>query len=106
MKRISILGSTGSIGTSALDVIALHPDRFEVVGLAEGHDVALLARQIEQFNPRMVSVKDETSARILPELVKGKIPEIVWGVEGACRVASMKDADTVVSAIVGAAGLI
>ena len=105
MKRISILGSTGSIGTSALDVIALHPDRFEVVGLAEGHDVALLARQIEQFNPRMVSVKDETSARILPELVKGKIPEIVWGVEGACRVASMKDADTVVSAIVGAAGL-
>ena len=105
MKKISILGSTGSIGTSALDVIALHPDRFEVAGLAEGHDVALLATQIDKFKPRLVSVRDETSAKILCGLIKGKVPEIVWGIEGASKVASMPDVDTVVSAIVGAAGL-
>jgi 1-deoxy-D-xylulose-5-phosphate reductoisomerase len=105
MKNISILGSTGSIGKSALDVIALHPDRFRITGLAEGHDVALLAEQIKKFSPKLVSVRDETSAKTLKELLKGKAPEIVWGIDGACRVASMADADTVVSAIVGAAGL-
>ncbi len=105
MKRISILGSTGSIGKSALDVIALHPDRFEVVGLAEGHDVELLARQIEKFLPKLVSVRDEASAKKLGTLLKEKTPEIVWGIDGACKVASMSEADTVVSAIVGAAGL-
>lgn len=106
MKRISILGSTGSIGTSALDVIARHPDRFTVTGLAEGHDVDLLAKQIAQFRPRLVSVRDEASAKRLKDILKDNAPEIVWGIEGASKVASMKDADTVLSAIVGAAGLV
>jgi 1-deoxy-D-xylulose-5-phosphate reductoisomerase len=106
MKRISILGSTGSIGTSALDVIARHPDRFEVTGLAEGHDVAALAKQIERFRPRLVSVRDEASAKKLKELLKERSPEILWGIEGASKVASMKETDTVLSAIVGAAGLL
>ncbi len=105
MKRISILGSTGSIGTSAIEIIALHPDRFEIAGLAEGHDVNLLAKQIERFSPKLVSVRDESSAKELRSLLKGKMPEIVWGIEGAAEVASMPDVDTVVSAIVGAAGL-
>ena len=105
MKRISILGSTGSIGKSALDVIAHNQERFEVVGLAEGHDISLLSEQIEKFRPKLVSVRDETSAKTLREFIKGKIPEIVWGIEGACQVASMTEADIIVSAIVGAAGL-
>jgi len=106
MKSISILGSTGSIGKSTLDVIAANPDRFEVVGLAEGHDVALLAKQIVKFRPSLVSVRDEASAEILKAKLRGKAaPEIVWGLDGACQIASMPEADTIVSAIVGAAGL-
>jgi 1-deoxy-D-xylulose-5-phosphate reductoisomerase len=100
MKRISILGSTGSIGKSSLDVIAQNPDRFEVVGLAEGHDIACLAGQIKRFKPRLVS-----SAKKLRDLFTGNLPEVVWGIEGACLVAGQSEADTVVSAIVGAAGL-
>lgn len=105
-KKISILGSTGSIGANALDVIKDHPDRFEVVGLAEGHDVDLLARQIDAFKPRLVSVRDEQSANKLREKLSGFIPEITFGIKGAGEVASMPEAEVVVSAIVGAAGLL
>ena len=105
MKNLSILGSTGSIGQSTLDVVARHPDRFQVVGLAEGHDVALLAKQIEQFRPTLVSVRDETATKTLKGLLGAHRPEIVFGLEGAGKVAEMSEADTVVSAIVGAAGL-
>ncbi|MBN1283507.1 MAG: 1-deoxy-D-xylulose-5-phosphate reductoisomerase [Proteobacteria bacterium] len=106
MKKISILGSTGSIGQSTLDVVARNPDRFEVVGLAEGHDVELLARQIERFRPAVVSVRDAQSAARLREIVRGHMPEILFGIEGACRVAEAPEAALVVSAIVGAAGLL
>jgi 1-deoxy-D-xylulose-5-phosphate reductoisomerase len=105
MKRISILGSTGSIGKSTLDVVARHPDRFSVVGLAEGHDVRLLAEQIGRFRPKVVSVRDPGSIEELKGLIGQPRPEIVHGIEGACAVASLADADLVVSAIVGAAGL-
>jgi len=105
MKRISILGSTGSIGQSTLDVISRHPDRFEVVGLAEGHDVELLAKQIEMHRPKVVSVRDAESAGRLKGLVRSHVPEILYGIEGACGVAEHPDAKLVVSAIVGAAGL-
>ena len=105
MKSISILGSTGSIGQSTLDVIERHPDKFRVVGLAEGHDPKLLALQIEKFKPKIVSVRDETAVRDLKGLLKNHHPEIVYGIDGACVVAEMDGADTVVSAIVGAAGL-
>jgi len=106
MKRISILGSTGSIGQSTLDVVARHPDRFSVVGLAEGHDVELLAKQIERFEPKVVSVRDVESANRLRGLLRHCRPEIVWGIEGACTVAAIPEAQLVVSAIVGAAGLL
>lgn len=105
-KKISILGSTGSIGKSALEVIAAHPDHFEVVGLAEGHDPALLAEQIEIFNPKLVSVRDEAAVKDLKGKLKTKRPEIVHGIEGVCLVASMEEVETLLSAIVGSAGLL
>lgn len=105
MKKLSILGSTGSIGQSTLDVVARHPDKFAVVGLAEGHDVELLSKQIEKFRPKVVSVRDEESAARLCGLIGSYKPEILCGLEGASSVASLCEVDTVVSAIVGAAGL-
>ncbi|MBU4484116.1 1-deoxy-D-xylulose-5-phosphate reductoisomerase [bacterium] len=103
MKKISILGSTGSIGTSTLDVVAQHSDMFCVVGLAEGHDYKMLFEQIKKFEPEIVSVRDEESAKKLKELEVSC--KVVFGIEGACEVASIDGADLVVSAIVGAAGL-
>jgi 1-deoxy-D-xylulose-5-phosphate reductoisomerase len=105
MKRLSILGSTGSIGKSTLDVVARHKERFEVVALAEGHDVEEMARQIEAFRPKLVSVRDEAAIKKLKSLMGKHRPEIVSGIAGACLAASISDADMVVSAIVGAAGL-
>ena len=105
MKSLSILGSTGSIGLSTLDVVRQHPGRFRVTGLAEGHDVDLLARQIGEFGPEIVSVRDEASARRLESLLGPDKPEIHWGVDGAAAVGAAEGADMVVSAIVGAAGL-
>jgi 1-deoxy-D-xylulose-5-phosphate reductoisomerase len=105
MRAISILGSTGSIGLSTLDVIRQHPDRFKIVGLAEGHDINMLAGQIREFNPAIVSVRDTESAEQLKKLLGADQPEICHGIEGAGTVASAEGADMVVSAIVGAAGL-
>ncbi len=105
MKKLAILGSTGSIGQSTLDVVARHPDRFCVTGLAEGHDVKGLAQQIEQFRPAIVSVRNEEAKVQLSGMLGEHRPEICCGIEGATRVATEADADTVVSAIVGAAGL-
>jgi len=105
MKKLSILGSTGSIGKSTLDVVARHPDRFSVVGLAEGHDVEELARQIEKFRPELVSVRNEEAVEKLRRMLGECRPEITCGIEGACEVAAHPEAETVVSAIVGAAGL-
>ncbi len=105
MKKISILGSTGSIGKSTLDVVARHPERFKVVGLAEGHDVELLAEQVELFDPMVVSVRDADSANRLKGLLRTKRPEVLFGIEGACQVAELSEAQLVISAIVGAAGL-
>lgn len=107
-KRISILGSTGSIGTSTLEVARQFPDKFEVVALAAGRNVDLLRRQITEFSPGLVSVCDEELAECLDEILpagKGR-PTILFGPEGYDRVAACPEADTVVSAMVGAAGLL
>ena len=106
MKSLSILGSTGSIGLSTLDVVRQHPERFTITGLAEGHDVSLLAEQIREFKPGIVSVRDEESAGRLRELLGPEQPEIHWGIDGAAAVGAAEGSDTVVSAIVGAAGLV
>lgn len=106
MKRIAILGSTGSIGVTTLDVIARFPDRFAVVGLAAGKRVERLAEQIRQFRPGVVAVGDAGRAAELARLCPEYRGEILVGAAGIERVATVDSADLVVSALVGAVGLL
>lgn len=106
-KPISIVGSTGSIGTQTLDIVAEKPDKFRVVALAAGSNVTLLADQVKRFKPELVSVKDESLVAELREALAGTdhMPEIIPGDEGIVEVARHPDAVTVVTGIVGCAGL-
>ena len=106
MKTISILGSTGSIGVSTLEIVAAHPDRFQVMALSAGSNIDLLIEQIEKFSPKLVAVITEESARKLKSMLNGKKPEILFGVPGMIAVATVAESDLVVAAIVGAAGLV
>jgi 1-deoxy-D-xylulose-5-phosphate reductoisomerase len=107
MKRLSILGSTGSIGVNACDVIRNHPGHFEILGLAAGRNVELLAAQIEAFRPKIVAVIDEDHARRLERSLGGdRRTSVRWGTEGYREVAALPGADMVLSAMVGAAGLL
>ncbi len=106
MKNLSILGSTGSIGVSTLELVAAHPDRFRVVALTAGANLELFARQIEAFRPRVVSVLNEELAGKLSRMLTGAKPEIMHGVPGLIAAATVTEARMVVAAIVGAAGLI
>ena len=103
MKRLSILGSTGSIGRSTLAVVAEYPDNFAVAGWLPAKNVELLAEQVARFHPALVSVQDEEAAARLRELVP-RGPEILAGRAGALAVATAS-AEMVVSAMVGAVGL-
>lgn len=103
MKVLSILGSTGSIGTSTLDVVRHFPDRFQVVALAAGRNLELLARQIEEFRPQLVAVADAEKALTLAHRFPGL--EVLAGEEGRLAVATHPQATTVVGALVGALGL-
>ena len=109
MKRISILGSTGSIGRQCLDVVESHPARFEVVALAAGSNVELMAQQIVRHRPKVVSVATENAARELCARIDSQLKiesfEILFGPEGIETVATHPDADMVVSAMVGVVGL-
>ncbi len=104
MKRVAILGSTGSVGVQALDVVSRFPDRFEVVGLAAGRNVARLAEQVRRFRPKVVSLADEGAARELRTLVPAGT-EVLAGESGAVGVASHPDVHLVLAAISGGAGL-
>jgi 1-deoxy-D-xylulose-5-phosphate reductoisomerase len=111
MKRLAILGSTGSIGVQALDVVARHPDRFEVVALAAGRNRAVLAEQVRRFRPKVVALSDDGAARELrAALAAGELPspppEILAGAAGAVACAAREDVDLVVAAISGGAGLL
>jgi 1-deoxy-D-xylulose-5-phosphate reductoisomerase len=106
MKNITILGSTGSIGVSTLEVVSAHPDRFRVVALTAGNNLEMLKRQIEMFRPQMVSVLSEKLAVELDQSLPGYKPEIHYGIEGLIAAATAGDAHMVVAAIVGAAGLV
>src|SRR5580693_4601065 len=101
MKRISILGSTGSIGRQCLSVVEAHPGLCEVVGLAAGSNVALIAQQILRHRPQVVSVGTEEVARQLCAVVQEELKiesiEILFGPEGMERVSTHPEADTVVS---------
>lgn len=105
MKKLSILGSTGSIGVSTLEIVAAHPDRFEVVALTAGNNLELLRHQIERFTPQFAVVLTEESAKALRQNLSGKT-EVLYGVSGLIAAATATDTDMVVSAIVGAAGLV
>jgi 1-deoxy-D-xylulose-5-phosphate reductoisomerase len=107
MKRIAILGSTGSIGTSALKVIESNPEEYGAVALAAGNNVDLLFEQIIKFQPLVAAVSIEGSAIALKERLKGHSnTEVLFGVKGFSQLAALNEADTVISAMSGAAGLI
>ena len=107
MKNIIILGSTGSIGVSALKVIKQHPEKYRVVALSAARNIGLLLRQIKEFKPVAVSVLDESLAeRLKTKLGKGPAPDIFFGKNGYKQIATMEGTDTVISAMTGAAGLI
>jgi len=106
LKRISILGSTGSIGQSTLSVVEKFPERFKVVALAAGNNVDLLEKQVRQFRPSIAAVLSERSAGELKERCVGMNVRVFSGVEGMIQVAAAEDADMTVSAIVGTAGLV
>jgi len=105
MKRLSILGSTGSIGTRTLEVVEAHPDHFQVAALAAQQNLDLLELQVRRHAPRVVSVGSEASARELRRRLGGNRTEVSWGKAGLQGAAADSGADLVVSAIVGGAGL-
>lgn len=108
MKKISILGSTGSIGTQTLDIVTDHPDKFQVVGLATGNNIQLLSEQIRQFRPQIVAINKESQLEDLKSLISDLdyTPIILAGKEGVIEVARYGDSESVVTGIVGCAGLL
>lgn len=107
MKRLAILGSTGSIGKSALSVVNAHPGEFTIDGLAANTSVDLLEQQIRQFRPRLTALNDRNVANQLRERLKDlKCVEVLSGKEGVLAIAGMEEVDLVIEAIGGSAGLL
>ena len=106
MKNVSIIGSTGSIGTQTLSVIREHPDLFSVAALSCGRNISLLADEIREFHPALVSVEREEDAEKLKEFLTGcQIPKISFGEEGLIEVSTYSSSDILVSGIVGMRGI-
>ena len=106
MKKIAILGSTGSIGTQTLDVVREHSDELQVVALAAGTNKERLKEQIKEFHPKLVSLSDEKKAQELKEELAGERVEVDCGMEGLIEVAGADSADVVVTAVVGMMGIL
>ena len=106
MKKIAILGSTGSIGTQTLDVVREHSDELQVVALAAGSNKERLKEQIKEFHPKLVSLSDEKKAQELKEELAGEQVEVVCGMECLIEVAGADSADVVVTAVVGMMGIL
>jgi 1-deoxy-D-xylulose-5-phosphate reductoisomerase len=106
MKHLSILGSTGSIGVSTLEIVAAYPDRFRITAMTAGKNLELFARQIRQFSPRIAAVASDEDVPKLKEICSGLDVEILGGVEGLIAAAAADETEMVVAAIVGAAGLV
>ncbi len=105
MKKVVVLGSTGSIGVNTLNVVREHPSEFEVVGLAAGRQIEPFAAQIREFKPKLVAIQDASLTDALRKLIGPSCPEILTGEEGVSKLAAMDGADMVVVAITGAAAL-
>ncbi len=108
MKAITLLGSTGSIGTQTLEIVAQYPDKFRLVGIAAGNNVELLAQQVRQFRPEIVAIANAAKFGELQEALAGLDyqPHLVAGEAGLVEVAGYGDAESVVTGIVGCAGLL
>ena len=106
MKTIALLGSTGSIGLSTLDLVRRFPDRFKIFGMVAGKNIRRLATQIKEFSPKAVSVKNQDDVARLRKLLGSHRVDIAWGVDGATQIAIADEVDLVLAAIVGAAGLL
>ena len=106
MKRLAILGSTGSIGVNTLEIVEQYGEEFEVLALAAGKNLPMLREQIKSFKPRIISVFDQDLARTLREDLREEDVEVVFGEEGLIRAATFTGVDLVVSAVVGSIGLL
>ena len=104
MKKISILGSTGSIGTQTIDIVRLNSD-VKVVGLSAHKNIDLLEKQIREFKPQVASIWEEDDAKLLKDRVKDIDVRIVFGMEGLIEVACINEADIIVTAVVGMIGI-
>jgi len=105
MRYLTILGSTGTIGVNTLDVAARHPDRFKVVALSGQNQIAKLAQQCRQFRPKYAVVLDSARALALKTALADINIEVLYGVDALEQIASLPEVDTVMAAIVGAAGM-
>ena len=107
MKNITLLGSTGSIGTNALKLIEANQDKYRVIALSAGKNIDLLEEQVQRFRPKVVALLEEGLAEALRRRLSGDIKtEVLSGRDGFVSLASLNEVDTVISAMTGAAGLI
>jgi 1-deoxy-D-xylulose-5-phosphate reductoisomerase len=107
MKYLAILGSTGSIGTNALSVVAAHPEAFAVAGLAANRSVDLIERQVQHFRPRLVALYDQAAAQQLCERLRDvNTVEVLAGPAGLEAIATMAEVDLVLEALSGGGGLL
>ena len=104
MKKIAILGSTGSIGTQTLEIVRENPD-LQVVGLAAGANIDLLERQVREFQPRLVSLESEADCRELRTRLADMEVQVIPGMEGLLAIAEMEESEILVTAIVGMIGI-
>ena len=102
MKHLSILGSTGSIGTQTLEIVRQFPDEFKIVGLTTNKNSELLLKQIKEFKPKAVAIMDKNK---VDDLLNFSSCQVYSGIEGLNKIASMQEADTVVNALVGSIGI-
>src|SRR3989338_2317823 len=101
MKSLSILGSTGSIGTQTLEIVRKFPNEFKIAGLTTNKNTELLKKQIKEFKPEAVAVMDEEKA----DLLKADVP-VYKGIDGLVKIAKLSEADTVVNSLVGSIGVL
>ena len=108
IKQLAILGSTGSIGVNTLDVIRAHPDRFKVVALTAAKQIELLAKQCIEFKPAIAVVADADGAAQLSRLLEANqiTTQVLYGPQALVSAVTESGCDTVMAAIVGAAGLV
>lgn len=106
IKNISVIGSTGSIGTQTLDIVRANPDKLRVKALAVGSNVELLLQQTHEFRPEIVAIMDESKYSLLKEALKGEGIEVLSGHEGLVAAATLSGVDTVVTSLTGAIGLV